>query len=355
MKSSRVDGQEIVFTEISKSISLPDNSIPVENIAEGNQTKNKNNIFNLEEFLENITVEPRYDTVGEGVQEAPEGEDTGNFVFGTADLFLKQPNVNQKEKSSQSQENKQTTSVAISNGYEISSDAVVVDQESQWDGKETDLVQNHIDSGNESFEINFSSTAMTQYSKDGEENLSEGNQNKDFSHVYSLKDDENEESNFSITQMQITNTIENTTADHYTESQDGNPINAQENQDYIDIPSENTSQQERITENEELYENTSNELDDFESSASSELQPGSTNIKVEPVVLMDSGECLVPVTEGDMTSKTGAQSTFYLAPDVSAENDRDSLSRSVGLANMIIVCLKLRDSGNPKTYSTGQK
>ena len=335
MKSSRVDGQQIVFTEISKSISLPDNSIPVENVAEGNQTKSKNTIFNLEEFLENITLEPRYDTVGEGVQEAPEGEDTGNFVFGTADLFLKQPNVDQEEKSSQSQENKQTTSTAISTGYEISSDSVLVDQE-RWNGKESDLVQNRSDSGSESFEINFSSTPMTQYSKDGEEDLSGGNQNKDFSHVYSLNDDRNEESNFSITQMQITRTIENTTADHYTESQDTNPINAQENQDYSDIPSENTSQHERITENEELYENTSNDLDDFESAASPELQPGSNNGKVEPVVLMDSGECLLPVAEGDMTSKTGAQSTFYLAPDVSAENDRDSLSRSVGLANMVV-------------------
>lgn len=357
MKSSRVDGQEVVFTEISKSISLPDNSIPVENIAEGNQTKSKDTIFNLDEFLENITVEPRYDTVGEGVQEAPEGEDTGNFVFGTADLFLKQPNVDQQEKSSQFQENKQTTSTAISTGNKISSDSVLVDQEI-WNGKETDLVLNRSDSGSESFEINFSSTPMTHYSKDGEEDLSGVNQNKDFSHVYSLNDDRNEESNFSVTQMQISGTIENTTADHYIEasnvSQDTNAINAQDNQDYGDIPSENTSQQERITENEELYENTGNELDDFESGASPELQPASNNGKVEPVVLMDSGECLVPVAEGDMTSKTGAQSTFYLASDVSAENDRDSLSRSVGLGNMI-VCLKLHDSGNPKTYSTGQK
>ena len=334
-KCSRVDGQEIVLTEISKSISLPDNSIPVENIADGNQTKNKNSTFNFDEFLENITVEPRYGTVGEGVQEAPAGEDTGNFVFGTADLFLKHPNVDEKEMSSQSQNNKQTT--AISTCSEICSDPVVVDQE-RWNGKEMDLVQNGNDSGSESFETNFPSTTTTLYFKRGEEDLSEGNHFKDFSHVYSLNDDGNEESNFSITQKQIASIcIENATADHDTEalneSQETHPINAQELQDYSDISSENTSQQERITENEELHENTSNGLDEFESAVSPELQPVSNNGKIEPVVLMDSGESLVPVAEGGMTSQTGTQSTFYVAPDVSAENDRDSLSRSVGVTS----------------------
>lgn len=337
-KSSCVNGQEIVFTEITKSISLPDNSVALENTTESKPTKGKSSSFDLEDFLQNVIVEPRYDTVGEAVEEAPTEKDTENFVFGSANLFLKRLQADQEKTNCwQSQNNSETLS-ATSSGSEITGDAVHLVQESSKI-KETEKEN---DSGSERFEANFSSTMVSQCSKDGNEDLSQRKPNLDSCHVYSVKEDEEKESltNFSITQMQSPKALEERAIDHgmeaLSESLDPNPINltnrqispvdAQEHQDYRASPSEDTSQRERLAETEELHENTSNELEDFELARSRESQLGANDGKVEPVVLLDSGEFLVPVAEGDMTSKTGAQSTFYYAPDVSSENDRDSMS-----------------------------
>lgn len=334
-KTSHVNGQAMVFTETTKSISLPDNSISEESIAERKLSKSKSSSFNLEDFLENVTVEPRYDTLGGSVQEAPTGEDTGNFVFGAADLFLRQPKVDQEKTNKSQFQNTKETFPAISTDTEVTGDPV---QPIQRDCKvkETDLCQRKNDSWNDRFETSFSSTTTLQ---DGDENLSQGKQNLDSCRVYSLKEGGDNESNFSITQTQIPSGNEKSDTGHVTEasieSQDSNALNlsnhqishvdAQEHQGYRDSP----SQEERISDNEELYENTSNDFDDFEPAQSPESQSAANDGKVEPVVLLDSGESLVPVVEGDVTSKTGAQSTFYYAPDVSSENDRDSLSRSV--------------------------
>ena len=337
-KTSLVNGEAMVFAETTKSISLPDNSISEESIAERKLSKSKSSSFNLEDFLENVTVEPRYDTLGGSVQEAPTGEDTGNFVFGAADLFLRQPKVDQEKTNISQFQNTKETFSAIPPDTEVTGDPV---QPIQRDCKvkETDLYQRKNDSWSERFETSFSSTTTLQYSKDGDENLSQGKQNLDSCRLYSLKEGGDNESNFSITQTQIPSSNEKSDTGHVTEasneSQDSNALNlsnrqishvdAQEHQGYRDSP----SQEERISDNEELYENTSNDFDDFEPAQSPESQSAANDGKVEPVVLLDSGESLVPVAEGDVTSKTGAQSTFYYAPDVSAENDRDSLSRSV--------------------------
>lgn len=336
VKTSRVNGQDIVFTEITKSISVPDNSVPVEHTALSNSTKGKSSSFNLEKFLEHVTTEPRYDTVGEGVEEAPSGEDTGNFVFGAADLFLKQSKVDQEDSESQNDNN---SSSLISTDSEITSDAVHPIQENSKVRKNY-LFQRQDDSGSENFETRFPSTIASQYAKDGKDDLTQRKQNFDSLNVYSLTKNESEESNFSIAQVEIpgvkeetatnldtkaTNGSQETTAENHSSIQSSH-MDAQEHQYFKDSPLDKSSQGKRISEYEELYENTSNDFDDSEAARIPESQTGASDSKIEPVALLDSGEFLVPVAEGDVTSKTGAQSTFYCAPDVSADNDRDSLS-----------------------------
>ena len=100
----------------------------------------------------------------------------------------------------------------------------------------------------------------------------------------------------------------------------------QESYDLRQSPSGKTFHQERTENREESDENKSSSgLYDSETETISESQ------SVEPVVLLDGGEPLVPLAEGGDTAKTGAQSTFYYAPEVSADNDQDStsVSRSV--------------------------
>ena len=102
---------------------------------------------------------------------------------------------------------------------------------------------------------------------------------------------------------------------------------AKEHLDTRYSPSGIAVKQERLNDQENLdneeFRNDSNDYDEVTTGA--ELQPGT----FEPVVLLDSGESLVPLTEGDLTTaKTGTQSTFYCAPDASMENDRDSTSLS---------------------------
>lgn len=313
VKTSRVNGQDIVFTEITKSISLPDNSVPVESIEEVHQTKDKTTILNFENLPENVCVEPRCDAVGESLQEAPTAEDTGNFVFGTVELYLRRSNVEQKEMLSQNHSNEPSPPGSV-----ITVDAANVIQESNK-VKETDLLQRPIviDSEGGNFQTSFSSSAVIQDLKDKQEKLSQKKQNIDFYYPCSLKDDRDRESSCSIVPMETASVVEKTVADHDTKGSN----ESQEHQACIDSPLENTSLQEGIGENEALYENTRHDFAEFEQSAAN-------NGEVEPLKLMDSGECLVPVAGSDLTPKTVARSTFYDVPEVSVENDADSVSRS---------------------------
>ena len=56
-KTALADGQEIVCTELAKSISLPENPGLLGNDSDVHETKNKNVVFDFQDFLENITVE----------------------------------------------------------------------------------------------------------------------------------------------------------------------------------------------------------------------------------------------------------------------------------------------------------
>lgn len=351
-KRSRVNGQEILFTEITKSISLPDNSVAVENIAENTPKDSKNSSFDLEDFQENVTAKPRYDTVGVSVQETTTGDDSGNFVFNAVDLFLKQPKVDSEERTSLQFQNVTKND----NNEEISSGTLTVSEATyeplyQIQGdittNEKDILEKQNVFEGESRGPSLLNT--TTYYSPGREGLSRTEQKLDSFHVYSLTENgSSNESNFSMAQMQAPTVVEKRTSDTEVanESQGSNPVNlehchkvdvkedsssAQESQDFRQSPSGKVFQQNRTENREEVEEKDfRNDLYDYEAGTTSpESQSGANDSSIEPVVLLDSGEPLVPLAEGGEMAKTGAQSTFYCAPDVSTENDRDSLSRSV--------------------------
>ena len=353
-KKSRVNGQEILFTEITKSISLPDNSTGVDNVAEIIPQQSKNSSFDLEDFLENVKSEPRYDTEGEGVRESPIGDDTGNFVLEAADLFVTQPRVNRQETDSQEFQN-------ITKRYsdkEISTDIPTVSEKSgepvpqpQEDSelRNNDLFQSRNAFGSERFNAT-SSTTKGRYSQ--EKDLYQGVQSLDSFRVYSLtEDDSSNETNFSIAQLQVPNVVKRRVTEEeaatnepaVNESQGSNSVNlddlqiskvdmkndaivAQEYQTFRYSPTGKSVKQEKIdNEGDFDKEEFRNDSYDYDEATTGESQPGA----IEPVLLLDSGESLLPMAEGDRDmAKTGAQSTFYCAPDVSSENDRDSASLS---------------------------
>ena len=349
-KKSRVNGQEILFTEITKSISLPDNSVVVENITESTPEDSKNSSFDLGDFLENVAAEPRYDTVGEGVQETTTGDESDNFVFHAADLFLRHPRVNSEERTSPQLQNvtKSDHNKEISLGTPTVSETTnkpMRNIQGDITANEKDFLENQIVSESESFDPSFSNTKM--YYSQEREDLSRREPNVDSFHVYSLTENgTTNRSNFPVAQKQAPTVVEKMT-EVVNESQGSSPVNldnrhiskgdveggsssAQEPHDFRQSTSGEAFRQR--TENREEFdeEEFRNDLSDNEAATTNpESQSGANNGTIEPVVLLDSGEPLVPLEEGGKTAKSGAQSTLYCEPEVSAENDRDSLSRSV--------------------------
>ena len=336
VKSSRVNGQEVVFTEIAKSISLPDNSVAKEDIALGNSTTSGSRSFKFEDFLERETIKTGSDTEGEGVQEAPSGEDTGNFVFEAADLFFNHPKVGfEEENSFQIQSDLETSLIPTSS--EETSDSVRIAQGSSMLPRE-DLPERKDEFCDGNFGSKASSAVTSDFSK--EHNLPHSKQNYDSANTRSLAQKDNEKSNFSLECARIPGLVKEIAADpeakirnmppylnHATEtSLQANNADTEEHQDRRKSPLEIQDQQ-KTSECKDLYKDTSSPLDHFDSAPSPEAEPSASDSKFEPVILLDSGESLVPVAEGDVTSKTGARSISYYASDVSGENDRDSLSR----------------------------
>ena len=356
-KKSRVNGKEIVFTEITKSISLPDNSVAVEDIADSNPKATKNSSFDLDDFLENVTSKPRYDTVEEGVtlQEATTGDDRGNFVFDAAGLFLNQPKVDSHERkalqfqNATKSDNKEMSSIAKTVSETTSTESVLQIQ-GDFTANENDVLQRRNVSEGENFGGGFSSTKT--HSSQRKEDLPRLEQNLDSFGVYSLAEEGNSNgSKFSMAQTQVPTVLKKATSDTeiVNESQGSAPVHldnlliskvsveedsssAQESYDLRQSPSGKTFHQGRTENREEFDEDrSSSDLYYCEADTSAESQSGANDGTVEPVVLLDGGEPLVPLAEGGETAKTGAQSTFYYTPDVSAENDQDSasVSRSV--------------------------
>ena len=357
-KKSRVNGQEILFTEITKSISLPDNSVAVENTAGDTPKAAKTSSFDLEDFLENVSSGPRYDTVVEGVtvQETTTRGDRGNFVFDAAGLFLNHAKVDSLERNVLQFEN----TTKIYNNKEVSSTAQTVSEttgaesvrqiQGDFTGNESALLQRRNISEGENFSGRFSSR-VAPYSQ-RKEVSPRLDQNLDSFRVCSLAEGgSSSDSNFSMAQSQVSTVEEKRTSDTElaNESQGSAPVHldnldinkmsveevsfsTQESYDLKQSPSGKAYCPERAQNNEELDEDRSaSGLYDYEADTSAESRSGANDGTFEPVVLLDSGEPLVPLAEGGETAKTGAQSTLYYAPDVSAENDPDSasVSRSV--------------------------
>lgn len=346
-KTSRVNGQEIVFTEITKSISLPDNSMAVENIADSTTKAIKTSSFDFEDFLEKVSSGPRYDTVVKDVSE----DDRGNFNFDAAGLFLNTPKVDSDERNvlqfpngTKSETSKEISSISPTVSEATSTASVRHIQGDSTANKSDLLLQRRNVSEGESFDGRFSSR-KTPYSQ-ATEGLPRLEQNLDSSRVYRLADEGSSNGlNFSMPQTQVPAVLEKPTSDTElaNESQGSAPVHvdnlliskvsveedsssAQESYDLRQSPSGKTFHQGRTENREETDENKSSSgLYDSEAETMSESQ------SVEPVVLLDGGEPLVPLAEGGDTAQTGAQSTFYYAPDLSADNDQDSasVSRSV--------------------------
>ena len=357
-KKSRVNGEEILFTEITKSISLPDNSVAIENTVGVIPKANKTSSFDLEDFLENVSSGPKYDTVIEDVtvQDTTTGGNRGNFVFDAAGLFLNQAkvdslerNVLQFQNATKSDNNKEVSSTAQTVSETTSAESVRQIQE-DFTANESDFLQRRNISEGENRNGRFSS-AEARYSQ-GKEVLPRLDQNLDSFRVCSLAEGgSSSESNFSMAQSQVPTVEEKTTSDTElaNESQGSASVHLDnfqiskvsveedlsstlESYDLRQSPSGKAYNQERTENTEEIDEDRSaSGLYDYEADTSAESQSGANDGTFEPVVLLDSGEPLVPLAEGGETTKTGAQSTFYRAPDVPAENDPDSasVSRSV--------------------------
>ena len=354
-KKSRVNGEEILFTEITKSISLPDNSVAIENTVGVIPKTNKTSSFDLEDFLENVSSGPKYDTVVEAVtvQDTTSGCDRGNFVFDAAGLFLNQAkvdslerNVLQFQNATKSDNNKEVSSTSPET---ISTESLRQIQE-DFTANESDLLQRRNVSEGENFGERFSNTEGHCSQVKGA--IPRLDQNLDSFRVCSLAEGGSSSvSNFSMAQSQVPTVEEKTTSDTElaNESQGSASVHldnfqiskvsveedfssTHESYDLRQSPSGKAYHQERTENTEERVEDWSTSgLNDYEADRSAESQSGANDGTFEPVVLLDSGEPLVPLAEGGETAKTGAQSTFYYAPDGSAENDPDStsVSRSV--------------------------
>ena len=378
-KKSRVNGQEILFTEITKSISLPDNSVAVESTAGDTPKATKTSSFELEDFLENASSGPRYDTEAEDVtvQETTAGGDGGNFVFDAAGLFLSQAkvdslerNVLQFQNATKNDNNKEVSSTAQTVTETTSAESVRQIQ-GDFTGNESDLLQRRNVSEGENFGGRFSSTdAHYSQRKEASPRL---DQNLDSFRVCNLAEGGSSSgSNFSIAQSQVPTVEEKTTSDTElaNESQGSAPVHlnnlqiskvsveeelssTQESYDLRQSPPGEAYHQERTETREGIDEDRSTSgLYDYRADTSAESQSGANDGTFEPVVLLDSGEPLVPLAEGGESAKSAAQSTFYSTPDVSAENDADSasVSRSVRSGVNMISRFQARFTRNSRAF-----
>lgn len=342
-EKSHVNGQEIVFTAITKSISLPDNSIPVENVVEISPPGSKNSSLDLEEVLGKVTSEPEYVTDRESEQESTTGEGKGNFVL---DFSRTQPRVEgktnlQEVKNETERYGEKPMPTEIPTVFEDSGEPVLLPQENPK-LSENDFFQSQNTFDSKRFNGGSSTVKAGYYSKE-KDDLSQGPQSVGSFRVYGLTEDDGAtDVNFSMAQFQVPNVVEikNTEEEAVTNepvvngpqgSIDVNliergdtknePIVAHEHLDLRNSPGEKLLKQGRTNDQENLdneeFRNDSNDYN--EETTGAELQPGT----FEPVVLLDSGESLVPLTERDRDiMKNG------MFPNTSMENDRDSVSLS---------------------------
>ena len=355
-KTALADGQEIVCTELAKSISLPENPGLLGNDSDVHETKNKNVVFDFQDFLETVTVEkdtldvreemseksespfvalePESYALRNGGEQLPTVEDTSNFVIEGPALFHGKSDEDGKDMSSLSllQNEKQTlsTSFAINEAETLN--------QGSYKGNEKDFLHMQLHLRNEDFDTNCSNSLATQNPIDCKEGTALTKQNSDECNDVGVSGNKEEESNFSFTQTQAdsSNEIFQPTGDHYrgNESHISSSPSAQDHQSNFDSTSENQLEIERTVENVD-YENASNKFNnDFNSvklgTITSRVSSGSDN-DVETMFLMDNGECLLPVSQENLILQARSESPGNHVWDVSTDKDRDSLSRSVRL------------------------
>lgn len=350
-KTALADGQEIVCTELAKSISLPENPGLLGNDSDVHETKNKNVVFDFQDFLETVTVEkdtldvreemseksespfvalePESYALRNGGEQLPTVEDTSNFVIEGPALFHGKSDEDGKDMSSLSllQNEKQTlsTSFAINEAETLN--------QGSYKGNEKDFLHMQLHLRNEDFDTNCSNSLATQNPIDCKEGTALTKQNSDECNDVGVNGNKEEESNFSFTQTQAdsSNEIFQPTGDHYrgNESHISSSPSAQDHQSHFDSTSEDKLEIERTVENVD-YENASNKFNnDFNSvklgTITSRVSSGSDN-DVETMFLMDNGECLLPVSQENLILQARSESPGNHAWEVSTDKDRDSLS-----------------------------
>lgn len=356
-KTELVDGQEIVFTELARSVSLPDNPSLLGKDSEADETKNEMGVFDFQDFLENLTVEndtldvqeevsekgkspfvalePESNAPRNGGKQLPTDEDTSNFVFEGPALFHRKSDVDDKDISSSSplQNEKQFSSTSFA------MNEVETLNQGSYKGDETDFLHMQQQLGNENFDTNCLKSLVTPNPMDCKEGTALTKQNSDDCNDIGVNGNKKEESNFSFTQTQADSSNENfqPTVDHYrgNESQVSSSPSAQDHQSNFDSTSENRIETERTVENVDIYENASNKFNNYNFSKlgtiTSQVSSGSDINEMESMFLMDNGECLLPVSQGNLILQARIESPGNHTSDVSTEKDRDSLSRSVQL------------------------
>lgn len=356
-KTAFTDGQEIVCTELAKSISWPDNTGLLGNDSDVRETKNINVVFDFQDFLENVTVEndtldvweemsekskspfvaqePESNALRNGGEQLPTVEDTSNFVIEGPALFQRKSDEDGKDMSSLSplQNEKQTSSTSFA------INEAETQNQGSYKGDEKDFLHMQLYLRNEDFDTNCPNSLATQNPMDCKEGTALTKQNSDECNDVGVNGNKEEESNFSFTQTQAdcSDEIFQPTGDHYrgNESHISSSPSAQDYQSNFDSTSENKLETDRAVENVNVYENASNKFHNNCNSVklgtvTSRVSSGSDN-DVETMFLMDNGECLLPVSQENLILQARSESPANHAWDISTDKDRDSLSRSVQL------------------------
>ncbi|KAK2569051.1 Sorting nexin-29 [Acropora cervicornis] len=351
-KTALADGQEIVCTELAKSVSLPDNPGLLGNDSDVHETKNKNVVFDFQDFLENVTVEndtldvreemseksespflalePESNALRNGGEQLPTVEDTSNFVIEGPALFHGKSDEDGKDMSSlfPLQNEKQTSSTSFA-----LNEAETLNQGS-YKGNEKDFLHTQLHLRNEDFDTNCPNSLATQNPMDCKEGTALTKQNSDECNDVDVNGNKEEDSNFSFAQTQADSSHENfqPTGDHYrgNESHISSSPSAQDHQSNFDSTSGDKLEIERTVENVDIYENASNKFNNNFNSVkfrtiTSRVSSGSDN-DVETMFLMDNGECLLPVSQENLILQARSESPGNHAWDVSTDKDRDSLS-----------------------------
>ena len=299
-QTADINDEEILFTEISKSVSLPDNSVAKD---EGERNFMKNNVLDYKSFDRRFEA-PGCDSLGEVGEEAAVTTGAGeNFVFGVVDLFHREAKLEGEKKHLT-----QNTAGGEYSDLNVSGSATQLETAT----KAADFVQvEETTACEKSTEANRLSAAEGQIPAVTEEQ--------------SLDTKTSLESCYSPPVATAEGDSHLNSSDLIVSESAPASCNEQRFQTIGNVHSSSTDQGEEVVENEldrveELCRDSDKQM------LTSELfirDPG-----LESVILLDSGESLIPLMEGDTATNASVQTALDYASDLSAEKDRDSASLS---------------------------